>query len=334
MKIVILYSITDSYRVKLAVSLLSMLEAHKDCGREVDILIQSADIREDTKERLSGMVAAYPGFSLKFQDGNELAARLKAKGFLEYRGNYSCYKFFDLDNVLKDYPDDTVCLISDADTYVQGAVMGAVDSLVDSGKVLAMVREPFRCYSLLARERFADWNSGFVAINVGLWRKEGIEKLLFGELEAVKGQEGGRVRITGDQALLTMLCYKHRDFILTLPPKYNFLPALHLYRYDLFCRIFGDDGTYTREVYEASREAPAFIHMIGGNTFIPPWHVHATQPYRRLWLECLARTPFKDDWQEEPVSFSSYVMYLLVRLAYRILPSGAYATLYKKAAHI
>ena len=334
MKTVILYSITESYRVKLAVALQSLLEAHRDCGRDVDIIIQSADISDETKNRLSGMVAACPGFALKFQDGRELVERLKAKGFLEFRGNYSCYKFFDLDNVLKDYPDDTVCLICDADTYVQGPVMGAVDSLLDSGKILAMVREPFRCYSLLAREHFADWNSGFVAINIGFWRKAGIEKLLFGELEAVKGQEGGRVRITGDQALLTMLCYKHPDFILTIPPRYNFLPALHLYRYDLFCKLFGDNSVYTREEYEASREAPSFIHMIGGNNFIPPWHVHATQPYRKLWLECLARTPFKGDWQEEPVSFSSFVMYLLVRLAYRILPSGAYAALYKKAAHI
>ena len=334
MKTVILYSITESYRVKLAVALQSLLEAHRDCGRDVDIIIQSADISGETKTRLSGMVAACPGFSLKFQDGNELVNRLKAKGFLEYRGNYSCYKFFDLENVLKDYPDDTVCLICDADTYVQGPVMGAVDALVDSGKVLAMVREPFRCYSLLARERFADWNSGFVAINIGLWREKGIEKLLFGELEAVKGQEGGYVRVTGDQALLTMLCYHHQDYILTLPPKYNFLPALHLYGYDLFCKLFGDNSVYTREEYESSQAAPSFIHMIGGNNFIPPWHTHASQPYRRLWQECLERTPFKDDWQEEPVSFSSWVMYLLVRLAYKILPAGAYAALYRKATHI
>lgn len=334
MKIVILYSITESYRVKLAVALKSLLDAHKDCGRDVDIIIQSADISESTKERLSGMVAAYPGFVLKFQDGNELIARLKAKGFLEYRGNYSCYKFFDLDNVLADYPDDTVCLICDADTYVQGSVLGAVDALESSGNIVAMVREPFRSYSLLARERFADWNTGFVAINIGLWRKQGVQKRLYEALDAVKAQEGGRIRITGDQALMTMLCYQHIDFVLTLPPKYNFLPALHLYDFDLFCRIFGDDGSYTREIYEQSREAPAFLHLIGGNNFIPPWHRHGSNPYRRLWLDCLHTTPFAGDWQEEATPLSSYLMYLLVRLAYRILPSGAYAALYKKAAHI
>ena len=334
MKIVILFSVTESYRVKLAVSLQSMLEAHKDCGREIDIIIQSADLSEETKTRLRDMLAPYAGFTLKFQDGTELVSRLKAKGFLEYRGNYSCYKFFDLDNVLKEYPDDTTCIISDADTYYQGSVLGAVDVLAESGKVLAMVREPFRCYSLLAREGFADWNSGFVAINIGLWRAKGIETLLYAALDAVKAQEGGRVRITGDQAVLTMLCYTHQDFVLTLPPKYNFLPALHLYEYDLFCKIFGANSGYTCEEYESSRAAPSFIHMIGGNTFIPPWHTHATQPYRKHWQECLNRTPFKGDWQEEPVALSSYVMYLLVRLAYRILPAGAYAALYKKAAHL
>lgn len=334
MKTVILYSITESYRVKLAVALKSFLEAHKDCGRDVDIIIQSADISDDTRKRLSGMVASFPGFSLKFQNGNELVARLKAKGFLEYRGNYSCYKFFDLDNVLAEYPDDTVCLICDADTYVQGSVLGAVDALLESGKILAMVREPFRSYSLLARERFADWNTGFVAINVGLWRKQGVEKLLYEALDAVKAQEGGRIRITGDQALMTMLCYKHIDFVLTLPPKYNFLPALHLYDYDLFCRLFGVNNVYEREAYEQSRKAPSFVHMIGGNNFIPPWHRHGTAPYRKLWLDCLRSTPFAGDWQEEATPLSSYLMYLLVRLAYKILPAGLYASLYKKAAHI
>ena len=334
MKTVILYSITESYRVKLAVALQSLLEAHKDCGRDVDIIIQSADISDDTRKRLSDMVASFPGFSLKFQDGNELVTRLKAKGFLEFRGNYSCYKFFDLDNIFRDYPDDTACLICDADTYVQGSLLGAVEALASSGKVVAMVREPFRSYSLLARERFADWNTGFVAINIGLWRAKGVEQLLYDALDAVKAQEGGRIRITGDQALMTMLCYQHIDFVLTLPPRYNFLPALHLYDYDLFCRIFGDDGSYTRELYEDSRAAPSFIHLIGGNTFIPPWHWHGTTPYRKLWLDCLRSTPFAGDWQEEATPLASYIMYLLVRLAYKILPTGLYAVLYKKAAHI
>ncbi len=334
MKIVILFSVTESYRVKLAVSLQSLLEAHKDCGREIDIIIQSTDLSEETKGRLTSMLSSYQGFSITFQDGKDLVAKLKSKGFMEYLGNYSCYKFFDLNNVLKDYPDDTTCIISDADTYYQGGVLGAVDALAESGKTLAMVREPFRCFSLLARERFADWNSGFVAINLGLWRKKTIEPLLFETLDAVKAQKGGRIRITGDQALLTMLCYKHPDFILTLPPKYNFLPALHFYPYGTFCKIFRDVNVYERESYEASREAPAFVHLIRGNAFISPWFRYGSRPYRKLWLDCLLRTPFAGDWQDERLPFMIYIKYGLVCLAYRILPSGIYAFLYRKASHI
>ncbi len=334
MKIVILFSVTESYRVKLAVSLKSMLEAHKDCGREIDIIIQSTDLSEETKCKLTDMLSPYPRFSITFQDGTELVAKLKAKGFMEYLGNYSCYKFFDLNNVLKDYPDETTCIISDADTYYQGPVLGAVDSLAESGKTLAMVREPFRCFSLLARERFADWNSGFVAINLGLWRNNDIENLLFGTLKDVKAQEGGFVRITGDQALLTMLCYKHPDFILTLPPKYNFLPALHFYSYKAFCKIFKEVNVYERESYEAAQLNPAFVHLIRGNAFISPWFKHGSGPYRRLWLDCLRRTPFEGDWQDERLSFVVYVKYSLVCFAYRILPVGIYAFLYRKASHI
>ena len=333
MKLVVLFSVTESYRVKLAVALKSFLEAHKDCGKDIAIIIQSADLCEETKGHLVQMLAPYQRCSLSFQDGSGLVRRLKERGFLEFRGNYSCYKFFDLNNVLKDYPDDTVCIISDADSYYRAPVLGAVDSLLSSGKALAMVREPFRCFSLLARERFADWNSGFVAINLGLWRKLEIEKLLFETLEDVKKQEGGRIRITGDQALLTMLCYRHQDFVLTLPIRYNFLPALHFYRYDEFNEIFRTVNVYERTMYEESRADPAFVHLIRGYTFISPWFRHASAPYRKLWRACLRETPFAADWQEERLGLSDYLVSCFVRCAYRVLPFGLYALLYRKATH-
>lgn len=147
-------------------------------------------------------------------------------------------------------------------------------------------------------------NSGFLLINLELWRKEQLERKIIKELV----EHDGKI-YHHDQGLLNKVC---RNKILVLPINYNMVTNFYTFPY----KHFKDKNPfYSLEKFNSGKKNPIFLHFTAG-VANRPWMKNCKHPLKKYFLKYKSMSLFSEnELQEDSRKFS---LKLLAFLFYHI----------------
>lgn len=125
-------------------------------------------------------------------------------------------------------------------------------------------------------------NSGFLLIDLYLWRKEKVEERIIQFLIEHKG-----IVYHHDQGLINVICDKRK---LVLPINYNMVTNFFVFPYANFKRKI---PFYTESEYLEGRINPVFLHFTAG-VANRPWMKNCKHPLQKMFLKYKHLSLFKD----------------------------------------
>ena len=214
-------------------------------------------------------------------------------------------------------------LLLDADVLVLQSLWPLYDSIVQP-KLLSAVGttstlvgtgDPQRFIRLGLDPGAPYLNTGVMLMDLEAMRAEqvGPRAIAFGH------QRGAELQFPEQDALNVVA---NGDWNL-LQPKWNALSHLWL-------RPADDDVTYSRLDYELARHSPAIVHFEGPSV-VKPWHHRSIHPFRFLYRDVRAATPWPLAELEGKSLSSSVLRRLPLRSQYAI--AGAKRRLFGRSAH-
>lgn len=121
-------------------------------------------------------------------------------------------------------------------------------------------------------------NSGFLMMNLSLWRSEGIEKQILNFLLAHHG-----VVYHHDQGLINAVCKKKK----VLPVNYNMVTNFFVFPYKNFHQV----PFYTEQELEDGKRHPIFIHFTAGVAG-RPWMTGCKHPLRQQYWQMMDKAGY------------------------------------------
>ena len=154
-------------------------------------------------------------------------------------------------------------------------------------------------------------NSGFLLINLSLWRERNIEKEILDFLIS----HGGSV-YHHDQGLINAIC---RDRIHILPINYNMVTNFFVFPY----KSFKQTPFYSKEEFDEGLVHPVFLHFTAGVAG-RPWMKGCKHPMRHCFIDYLEKTKqahidIREDDRPLRLRFLAFLFYKARPLYYLVL---------------
>ena len=275
----------------LAVTLLSLFEAHPDLDLEVFFIL--FDVSNGDVNRIRTLCRQFSHVTAYFQPyAIDQPERFPITGHI----SLAAYARVFLTDLLPAHWSRVIYL--DCDLIIRHSLAEIWDVDLE-GFAGAGVREP-------GTERHADLdipaelpyiNSGVLLINLSYWRSHGVRDILLSFIE----RHPEKLRYWDQDAINACL---HRD-LRQLPDRWNVTHTFYLGPYHSLTGIKGS------ALLKLQRD-PAVVHFSGATK---PWMYIMTHPFQEQYWALLARTPFAHV-AREPKTVRSF-LYRHVRLVHR-----------------
>lgn len=287
----ILFCSDDKYASKLAVAISSLLECNGKVKDQLNIIIRTNDMTEQTKKRLQKIAADYDldQGQLHFVYTDELCARLEKEHVKKFKNSYLCYfKLFGLTELLNDCQERL--LVIDCDVLICDLLTELYNYDL-KGKPVGAVREFPTNRVKYGQNKKGEYNTGVLLYDMEKYSILQIEKKMKDIIETIPDEQWK----TGDQTVFT-LSLEQADLVETLPLKYNFIMNQTYFSYKEFAYIRNiSDNYYCESEYEQAREHPCIIHLISGEFVVSPWYYEGNRSIKNIWDKYLLET----DWRDE-----------------------------------
>lgn len=261
----ILMASDENYVFLLGISLFSLFNTNKELD-EINTYIIADNISEESKRKLQTMTDGF-GRYLVFLPPPLMDKDIVVKGTL----NISTYYRLKMASILPE--DIEKVLYLDCDTLIRGH-LDEVWNLELKDNLIAGVIDTtgkFARTSIGLPIKSVYVNAGVLLVNIKKWREESIEQQCMDFLE----KNNFKVEFN-DQGVINRVC---NDRILTLSPKYNFMPPYERYSLRNLERIVGKkDFISNDELYE-TKANPIIIHY-AGYAFNRPWFSGSNGRYK------------------------------------------------------
>lgn len=284
----ILFCSDNKYASKLAVALSSLLNSNREIKENLNIIIRTNDMVEDTILRLRKIASKYglDEDQIRFVYTNVLCNQLEKEGVKKFKNSYLCYfKLFGLEELLGD--DQERLLVIDCDTLICNSILPLYMYNL-RGRAVGAVREFPANHTIHGENRKGEYNTGVLLYDMRKYSEFQIEKLMKETIERIPEEEWK----TGDQTVFT-LALEDANLVETLPLRYNFIINQMFFSYKEFAYIRNiKSNYYSEEEYENAREQPCIMHLISGEFVVSPWYYEGCYTIKKIWDQYLNET----DW--------------------------------------
>lgn len=281
----VLYQSDNNYAVYMGVSICSLLENNKSAD-DIAIYVIDDGIKKDNKEKILEMVNSY-GRRLYFVSGEKVlddTRIVKAFSYSGMRKNTHSYLKMFFDILIPDISGKLVYI--DCDTAVTGSLSELLDLDMKEnaiGMVLdSLVTRSRKTVGLGEKDKY--YNSGVILIDIARWKELQCSNRILHHIESI------RTYGTVDQDVLNV---ELKDYILTLPIKYNLQPVHLDYSYDLYSEVFRHkEEYYSKQDVETALDSPAIVHYLRyiGES---PWNENNVHPGTKYYDYYLSISPWK-----------------------------------------
>ncbi|MCR5486876.1 MAG: glycosyltransferase family 8 protein [Lachnospiraceae bacterium] len=282
-KNVAVYVSDRNYMMQLSVSLYSLLETNG--GNDLCVIVFSDGLSEEDERYLKELAEAFHT-ELKVERMPDLDQLCGRKLDINKRSTGTYLRLFLTELLPKECHR---VLYLDCDTLIRGSLKELFQWDMSEYACL-MVKDNIDLAAIANLSDGPYYNAGIMVISLDLWRELDVLSAFFDEVKRRNGNGAD-----ADQSYINCLL---RNYIGTLPPEYNFMPAFYvgardyasyIRRYYPFRRA---DEVYTEQELKQGRDHVRIIHYIGYDGQ-RPWYNNCVHPDRELWLECLDKTKYK-----------------------------------------
>lgn len=312
----IVYASDDHYAVLAGVSMISLFENNRQCGK-MNVYILADHISGENKERLYGIGGAYHR-DVRLIDTRHALEGLRLRGINGYENahskGYTAYARLLIPDLLA---DKNRIIYLDCDTLVVGDIteLGHKNMME---KPLCLAYDC--CHNRYKRflsldEREGYYNTGVMILDIGRWKQKQCTERILWHMEHVRNEYP-----LVDQDFINVVLH---DEICCLDMEYNYLSQYFLYPYDGLKKVYELDERYFyhKEHYAAPDEA-RILHFCG-QTFIRPWYCNSKHPFKKKYDEYYSLSPWKQEVQKKCNWAAPYrVQYLLWKYAPDFLAVG------------
>lgn len=278
----VVYSFDDNYVLQAGVSILSLLEQHKEL-EELVIYVIDDHISEINKRKINSMATSY-GRAVEYLDLELLTRDLECTTDFS-RSSYG--RLF----LAGELTSDRVIYI-DSDTIVNGSlqtlqnwdltdtlVAGVSDTVNPYYKhqIGFKCGEPYIC-------------AGVILLNLKLWRKWDITRKCVNFIDRYSGNPPHN-----DQGTINYVCKNHLKI---LPAKYNVMPPMFVFSVQQICTLFRLGDYYTQQELDNAISSPVVVHYTD-EFFNRPWFCNCTHPLKQIWRDYFSRSTWTE--RELPV---------------------------------
>ena len=307
----ILYTIDDNYTHVLAVSLLSLFESNKENNLNVTILVKH--LNENNEKKLLDIAKRY-NMTLRIIKDDKLDDFFISHGIKKYHGSYSAYYrlFFD-----KYFEENENILYLDADTIIVDNIK-PLNNINLGDNYIAAVKEPQGKYykELIGLKEFDYYNSGVMILNTNKWKKDKCYDII---RNSIKNKI---FYVYPDQDIINIM-FKNK--IMTLDPKFNYMPIHRICNEKCYDDVFGIDNYYSENIIGQAKQHPVIIHCYNflGES---PWMKNNSHPDKELFNQYFRKTLI--DYSPQKPSFN--ILYFIEKKLIKILPKKMFFKIYKK----
>lgn len=297
------YSSDDNYARHIGVSMVSLLRNNK-IFEEINIYLIDNGISEENKTILLNLALENEG-NLKFISFDDLCHDLVTddKFSLSAYARLFLGRLTGIDKIL----------YLDCDSVVSSSLVELWD-LDISNYYVAGVQDTVNEYyktSIGLENNFRYINSGFLLINLKLWREEQIEL----KFKRFISKLNGRVPLY-DQGTINAVC---KEKIKLLHPKFNLQPPMFGLTSEETLKLNNIDKYYSQKEIDEALSDPVFIHFTDWY-FNRPWNKDSTHPMKDIYLNYLDKTPWKGQLLDNKLHRNAHIM----KFIYNFFPFFVY----------
>lgn len=317
MKIDVIYQFNEKYAPYAGVSVTSLLENNKHM-EAVRIFILGEKLSEASILKFRQLADRYKR-EILFINTEEQIEKMKAAGMPSYRGSYAA----NLRLFLPYLVDDSIekLLYLDADTVVTGRLDELFDRATDEYPIymaldsLAMKHKEE--IGLNADDKY--FNSGVILFLMNEWKKQKLSDAIMHHVKTVRNNYP-----SPDQDLLNVVCCGRIGLLM---PQYNFQPVHVAFTIEAYCRIYSNEGYYTREELEQAGKSPCIYHFF---RFLGefPWDKGNVHPDNELFDKYLQLSPWKD-YEKKKTDLG--IVFKIEKIMYLMLPRSIFLRVFKTA---
>lgn len=272
------YSFDNGYAQHAGVSILSLLANNQDID-EINIYVIDNSISNANKKRIATIINKYHRH-IHYLDLDQLTADLNIKT----KFNRSAYGRIFISNIV----DAERIIYIDSDTVINKSLRNLL-SVDMTNSLVAGVQDtvnPYYLYKIGLDNSYKYINDGGVIIlNLALWRKMNIVQKSINFIMKFNGNPPHN-----DQGTINKVCAGR---IKILPASYNVMAPMFNFTSKQILSLFEMKVYYSQSELNEAVNNPIVIHYTD-EFFNRPWFSNCTHPLKNLYLEYLAKSPWKD----------------------------------------
>ncbi len=299
-----MYSCNESFVEQVCVSILTLLDNNQDLD-ELQIHFVEDALTRRSKARIQKLVSRYKR-TVVFYPLKKILQGLPLRG--KDRHPHTIYsklfmEFLNIDRLL----------YLDCDTAVAGSLR-ELEQAELRDCLVAGVRMPYRAAALREAGQASGCIhicDGVVLIHIRLWRKEQTGAKA---AEYIRKNKGLPPMLS--EGVLNYVC---RGRICLLPPRYNLMSLMILFRSAQMKKVFGVKDYYSESELEQARRHPVIIHYLD-EMYQRPWYRNSDHPYRAYYRDYRGRIAWMKPMQRRRLLWKIK----LARLCAQYLPTAVF----------
>lgn len=302
------YSCNDNYIEQTLISMTSVFENNK--GNDIVIYLIEDHISDDSRKRIASVAKKY-GQTLQI----ETIEDLMGKFYLEGDGYHprTIYAKFFLDKVC--WAERILYL--DSDTVVRGSLETLWNTNMQD-RYIAGVKMPYSNKTKADLRIDSDESylcDGVILFNLESWRKEELREKC---IKFIRENDNRPYMLS--EGTINYVCQKH---IKVLPPEYNLMSSMILWKTDQIKQLYRIDNYYACDELERAKKNPIIIHYLN-ELYIRPWYCNSDHPYKNEYIKYRNIVGIKDKMLSGTINPRTKML----RVLNSCLPFGIFKNIY------
>lgn len=304
----IAYACNNNYVEQTLISMISLFQ--NNTNNNIHIYFIEDNINDDNQKRIISLGEKY-GQKIQIESIEHLMGEFYLEGDV-YHPRTIYAKLF-LDKICQ----ANRILYLDSDTVVRGTLeyLWNID-MQDS--YIAGVKMPYSNKIKKELQMNQDESylcDGVMLFNLEAWRKEKLREKCMNFIRENDSQPYMLSEGTVN--------YVSEGHIMVLPPEYNFMSSMILWKADQIKQLYQCDSYYTNDELEGAKKKPIIIHYLN-ELYIRPWYSNSNHPYKKEYIKYRNMAGVKSQMLQGRMEWRTRVLQLLNRY----LPFQVFKTIY------